>query len=73
MEWGLISDITIVHEISDIGIMFLLFLLGLNLEIKSMINMLGKALFVSIASSLIFIVGCGCSGSWIWFGGARRY
>ena len=53
---GLISDITIVHEISDIGIMFLLFLLGLNLEIKSMINMLGKALFVSIASSLIFIV-----------------
>ena len=52
---GLISDTTTIHEISDIGIMFLLFLLGLNLEIKSMIKMLGKALFVSITSSVIFI------------------
>ncbi len=53
---GLISDITIVHEISDIGIMFLLFLLGLNLEIESMIKMLGRALFVCIISSLVFVV-----------------
>lgn len=52
---GLISDTTTIHEISDIGIMFLLFLLGLNLEIKSMIKMLGKAMFVCVASSAIFI------------------
>ena len=53
---GFISEINTVHEISDIGIMFLLFLLGLNLEIKSMINMLSKALFVSITSSIVFII-----------------
>ncbi|WP_116963696.1 cation:proton antiporter [Fastidiosibacter lacustris] len=53
---GLISDTTTIQETSDIGIMFLLFLLGLNLEIKSMIKMLGKALFVSITSSIVFIV-----------------
>ena len=53
---GLISDIEILHEISDIGIMFLLFLLGLNLEIESMIKLLGKSLFVSFTSSLLFIV-----------------
>ncbi|MBK2125499.1 cation:proton antiporter [Fangia hongkongensis] len=53
---GLISNVETVHEISDIGIMFLLFLLGLNLEIKSMIQMLRKALFVSITSSVIFII-----------------
>lgn len=50
-----INDVTVVHEIADIGIMFLLFLLGLNLEIKSMLKMLGKALFVSITSSIIFV------------------
>ena len=52
----LIGDVATVHEISDIGIMFLLFLLGLNLEIKSMIQMLGKALFVSMTSSLVFVI-----------------
>ena len=52
---GFIADTTTVHEISDIGIMFLLFLLGLNLEIKSMIKMLGKAMFVCITSSVVFI------------------
>ena len=53
---GLISDTSTVHEISDIGIMFLLFLLGLHLEIESMIKMLGKALFVCIISSVVIIV-----------------
>ena len=50
-----IGDVTTVHEIADIGIMFLLFLLGLNLEIKSMLKMLSKALFVSIISSITFV------------------
>ena len=52
---GLVSNITTVNEMSHIGIMFLLFLLGLNLEIKSMIKMFNKAIFVSVISSVVFI------------------
>ncbi|MFZ9034835.1 MAG: cation:proton antiporter [Francisellaceae bacterium] len=53
---GLIDDVSTVNEISDIGIMFLLFLLGLNLEIESMLRVLGKSLFVCLVSSVVFVI-----------------
>jgi len=43
-----------IEEISSIGIMFLLFLLGLDLKPKNLIKMLHGATFVTAASSLIF-------------------
>ena len=50
----LISDIQVVHAVSDVGIMFLLFLLGLNLPPQKLWFMLKKISRVSIVSTLIF-------------------
>ncbi|WP_225630016.1 MULTISPECIES: cation:proton antiporter domain-containing protein [Cysteiniphilum] len=50
-----VSNISLIHEVSEIGIIFLLFLLGLNLDINRLLKMLGKAVFVCLASSLSFI------------------
>lgn len=50
----LIHNTNMVSDISDIGIMFLLFLLGLNLQPKSLLSMLRGATIVTIVSSAIF-------------------
>lgn len=43
--WGLslVSDVTIVKQIGDVGIVFLLFLLGLHLQPQNLIHMLKKS------------------------------
>jgi Kef-type K+ transport system membrane component KefB len=51
---GLISDSGFVDEISDIGIIFLLFLLGLNLHPQSLLRTLSNTAVVTIVSSLIY-------------------
>jgi len=43
-----------IQEISSIGIMFLLFLLGLDLKLKNLLKMLHGAMLVTVASSLAF-------------------
>lgn len=43
-----------IEEISSIGIMFLLFLLGLDLKLKNLLKMLHGAMLVTVASSLVF-------------------
>ncbi|MDY6991430.1 MAG: cation:proton antiporter [Pseudomonadota bacterium] len=50
----IISDTEFVKEIADIGIIFLLFLLGLNLQPQDLIHMLRKTTVVTLLSSLIF-------------------
>lgn len=50
----LIGDVRIVHTISDVGIIFLLFLLGLNLPPQKLIFMLKKVSRVSLGSTLVF-------------------
>jgi Kef-type K+ transport system membrane component KefB len=58
--WGLklVSDATIIQEIGHIGIIFLLFLLGLNLQPAQLVRMLREAIMVTVISSLIFgIIG----------------
>ncbi|MBL3590591.1 MAG: cation:proton antiporter [gamma proteobacterium endosymbiont of Lamellibrachia anaximandri] len=54
--WGLhlIGDPETVKEISHIGIIFLLFLLGLDLQPKELLGMVRKTTLVTLISSLIF-------------------
>ena len=54
--WGLgaINDPETVQDISNIGIIFLLYLLGLDLLPQQLLSMLGEALSTTLASSVIF-------------------
>jgi len=54
--WGLklVSDAAIIQQIGHIGIIFLLFLLGLNLQPAQLVRMLREAIMVTVVSSLIF-------------------
>lgn len=51
---GLISDATLIGELSHIGIVFLLFLLGINLPPQKLLRMLGSTLSLTLVSSLVF-------------------
>lgn len=64
--WGfkLVNDASIIQEIGHIGIIFLLFLLGLNLQPSQLIRMLRAAVLVTLASSLAFGV-CGATLGWV--------
>lgn len=81
--WGLklVSDITTVKQIGDVGIVFLLFLLGLHLQPQNLIHMLKKVTWIAVVSSVLFAVtsyGIGrCFGlteteAWI-LGGAMMF
>jgi Kef-type K+ transport system membrane component KefB len=70
--WGvkLISQTHFIHELSGIGIVFLLFLLGLELQLTKLFSMLRGAVFVAFVSCAIFgVVGSGVAAvfgfSWI--------
>ena len=54
--WGfqLVNDAKLIQEIGHIGIIFLLFLLGLNMQPTQLVKMLREAVFVTVASSLLF-------------------
>ncbi len=51
---SLISDPALISSIAKIGIIFLLFLLGLDMQPSKLGNMLKDALFVGLSSSLVF-------------------
>ena len=51
---GLVSDPELIRSISEFGIMFLLFLLGLNLQPQELIRMVRKTTQVTLLSSLAF-------------------
>jgi Kef-type K+ transport system membrane component KefB len=51
---GLIRDTSTVAGIGQVGIMFLLYLLGLNLHPQKLLRMLHEATWVTLASSLTF-------------------
>ncbi len=54
--FGLVNDPDLIRSISEVGITFLLFLLGLNLQPQDLIRMVRKTTVVTFASSLIFFV-----------------
>ena len=51
---GLVDDASIIQQIGHIGIIFLLFLLGLNLQPAQLLHMFREATLVTLASSLSF-------------------
>ena len=51
---GLIGDTTIAEGIGEIGIIFLLYLLGLNLHPQKFLRMMGEATLVTLLSCLLF-------------------
>ena len=51
---GLLSDSTLVSNVGDVGIIFLLFLLGLHLPPQKLLHMLRQVSWVGIISSAIF-------------------
>jgi len=62
--WGfqLITDIVLIQNIANVGIIFLLFLLGLNLAPQELIRLAGEATVVTGVSSLaLLILGYGYS------------
>lgn len=54
--WGfsLVSDAELIKDISNIGIIFLLYLLGLDLLPQQLWRMLGEALQITLISSVLF-------------------
>ena len=54
--FGLVSDPAVVQEIAHIGIMFLLFLMGLDLDPKELFHMVTKTTTVTAVSSLLFML-----------------
>ncbi len=57
---GLVPDPETIQDIAQIGIIFLLFLLGLNLKPQDLLHMFGKASLVTLASSALFgLLGIG--------------
>ena len=59
---GLINDPTLISGISHIGIIFLLFLLGLDMQPSKLANMFGRSLLVGLVScSVFFVLGAGTS------------
>ncbi|MBT4803482.1 MAG: cation:proton antiporter [Legionellales bacterium] len=51
----LVNDSYIVQQIGDVGIIFLLFLLGLHLHPQNLLQMLRKTTLVAMISSILFI------------------
>lgn len=53
--YQLIADTALISDISHIGIIFLLFLLGLDMQPSHLVQMLKKATWVALGSSIIFM------------------
>ncbi len=54
--FGLVADPQLLAEMAEIGIVFLLYLVGLDLQPSKLKNMLGKGLITALSSSLIFFL-----------------
>lgn len=59
--WGLklVTDASTIQSIGHVGIIFLLYLLGLNLHPQKLLQMLREALMVTVLSSLAFALAGG--------------
>lgn len=56
--WGLrlVTDAHLIERTGEIGIIFLLFLLGLHLQPKNLWHMLRKTTWITLVSSIIFLL-----------------
>lgn len=64
--WGLklITDLSAIKQVGDVGIVFLLFLLGLHLQPQNLIHMLKKVTWIALLSSVIFALIAYWIGRW---------
>lgn len=64
--WGLklVSDVSTVRQVGDIGIVFLLFLLGLHLQPQNLVHMLKEVTWIAIISSVFFAAIAYFIGRW---------
>ena len=53
---GLVTDIPLMQEVASIGIMFLLFLIGLDMELGALLAVIRESALVNMASSVVFFV-----------------
>lgn len=53
---GVVKNHEFIAQVSDIGIMFLLFLLGLSLDPKKLVHLIKNATTITLGSALIFSV-----------------
>jgi Kef-type K+ transport system membrane component KefB len=53
---GLVKDSALIAAIAHIGVIFLLFLLGLNLHPQELVRLLRKTMLVTLGTSLLFAV-----------------
>ena len=51
---GVITDASWIEDIGAVGIVYLLFLMGLNLKPQKAISLFGEALFITIGSVVLF-------------------
>lgn len=68
--WGLklVSDISVVQQVGDIGIVFLLFLLGLHLQPQNLVHMIKKITWIAVVSSILFAFLAYLIGRWFGLG-----
>ncbi len=52
----LVYDVSTIQQVGNIGIVFLLFLLGLNLQPQNLVHMLGQVTWIAVISSILFAV-----------------
>ena len=66
--WGLklITDLSAIKQVGDVGIVFLLFLLGLHLQPQNLVHMLKKVTWIALFSSVLFALVA--YGICRWFG-----
>lgn len=64
--WGLklVPDLSAVQQVGDMGIVFLLFLLGLHLQPQNLVHMLKKVTWIALFSSIIFAIIAYWIGRW---------
>ncbi|MEE4661578.1 MAG: cation:proton antiporter [Halieaceae bacterium] len=53
---SLVTDVKLLADISHVGIIFLLFLLGLDMQPQALVATLKKSTFVAVVSSALFLV-----------------
>ncbi len=61
---GLVADPGLVQQVSHIGIMFLLFLLGLDLDPKELFRAVRRTTAITLASSIVFAT-LGLATAWL--------
>lgn len=61
---GLVSDLSAVRQVGDVGIVFLLFLLGLHLQPQNLIHMLKEVTWIAMFSSAFFALISFIIGRW---------